>query len=59
MYRPVHSRVDQELFQKDLAALEGWVRFNAAKCNIMRISCSTKPLTRFYSLCNRVLQEVD
>ena len=23
MYRPVHSRADQELFQKDLAALEG------------------------------------
>ena len=64
MYRPVHSRADQELFQKDLAALEGWgdawgMRFNAAKCNIMRISRSTKPLIRFYSLCNCVLQEVD
>ena len=64
MYRQVHSRADQELFQKDLAALEGWgdawgMRFNAAKCNIMRISRSTKPLTRFYSLCNCGLQEVD
>ena len=43
------------LFQNDLAALEGrgdpWgMRFNAAKSNIMRISRSTKPLTRFYSL---------
>ena len=59
-----HSREDQELFQKDLAALEGWdsawvMRFNAAKCNIMRISHSTKLLTCLYSLYNHFLQEVN
>ena len=61
MYHPVQSRVDQELFQKDLTALGRCtgMRFDAAKCNNMRISHSTKPLTRFYSLCNCILQEVD
>ena len=36
-----------------------WVmKFNAKKCNIMRVSHSRKPLQHFYSLGNEILQEV-
>ena len=34
------------------------MKFNAKKCNIMRVSRSRKPLQRFYSLGNEILQEV-
>lgn len=64
MYRPIRSMADQDKLQLDLAALELWgdtwgMRFNATKCNIMRISRSRNPLTRMYSLCGHVLAEVD
>ena len=49
--------------QRDLDALMGrgstWgMKFNAKKCNIMRLSRSRKPLQHFYSLGNEILQEV-
>ena len=49
--------------QRDLDALMDWgstwgMKFNAKKCNIMRVSSSRKPLQHFYSLGNEVLQEV-
>ena len=63
MYLPIRSQADQDRFQRDLAALErwgdAWGRFNAKKCYVMRISRSRSPFTRFYQLCNVVLQEVD
>ena len=64
VYHPIRSKTDQVLLQWDLSALELWgdtwgMRFNATKCNIMRISRSRNPLTRMYSLCNHVLSEVD
>ena len=34
------------------------MKFNAKKCNIMRVSRSRKPLQHFYSLGNEILQEV-
>ena len=34
------------------------MKFNAKKCNIMRVSRSRKPLQHFYSLGNKILQEV-
>ena len=34
------------------------MKFNAKKCNIMRVSCYRKPLHDFYSLGNEILQEV-
>ena len=34
------------------------MKFNAKKCNIMRVSRSRKPLQHFYSLSNEILQEV-
>ena len=49
--------------QRDLDALMDWgstwgMKFNAKKCNIMRVSRSRKPLQHFYSLGNEILQEV-
>ena len=48
---------------RDLDALMDWgstwgIKFNAKKCNIMRVSRSRKPLQHFYSLGNEILQEV-
>ena len=34
------------------------MKFNAKKCNIMRVSRSRKPLQHFYSLGSEILQEV-
>ena len=49
--------------QRDLDALMDWgstwgMKFNAKKCNIMRVSRSRKPLQHFYSLGSEILQEV-
>ena len=49
--------------ERDLDALMDWgstwgMKFNAKKCNIMRVSRSRKPLQHFYSLGNEILQEV-
>ena len=49
--------------QRDLDALMDWastwgMKFNAKKCNIMRVSRFRKPLQHFYSLGNEILQEV-
>ena len=49
--------------QRDLDALMDWgstwgMKFNAEKCNIMRVSRSRKPLQHFYSLGSEILQEV-
>ena len=64
MYCPIEVRGDQEDFQSDLDALQQWgnawgMRFNAKKCHIMRISRSTRPLSKFYYLCNTILSEVN
>ena len=63
LYRPIHSRDDQVLMQRDLDTLQEWgntwgMRFNPSKCNIMRISRSREPITQFYSLGGQVLVEV-
>ena len=49
--------------QRDLDALMDWgstwgMKFNAKKCNIMRVSRSRKPLQYFYNLGNEILQEI-
>ncbi len=51
-------------FPKDLDELQIWadklgMKFNASKCQIMRIHRSTKPPERFYTLNNQVLAQVD
>ncbi len=35
------------------------MKFNASKCQTMRIQRSTKPLERFYTLCNHILAQMD
>ena len=55
-----HDQIDM---QRDLDALMDWgstwgMKFNAKKCNIMRVSRSRKPLQYFYSLGSEILQEV-
>ena len=64
LYRPIRSVEDQLVLQRDLDRLKLWgdkwgMRFNASKCNIMRISRSRDPLTKFYTLGGPVLQEVE
>ena len=63
LYREIKNNQDQIEMQRDLDALMDWgptwgIKFNAKKCNIMRVSRSRKPLQHFYSLGNEILQEV-
>ena len=49
--------------QRHLDALMDWgstwgIKFNAKKCNIMRVLRSRKPLQHFYSLGSEIVQEV-
>ena len=55
LYREIKNNQDQIDMQRDLDALMDWgstwgMKFNAKKCNIMRVSRSRKPLQHFYSL---------
>ena len=61
--REIKSRQDQNDLQKDLNLLESWgttwgMRFNAAKCNIMRVSGKQTPIPYQYELSGQVLEEV-
>ena len=63
LYREIKNNQDQIDMQRDLDALMDWgstwgMKFNAKKCNIMRVSRSRKPLQHFYSIGNEILQEV-
>ena len=63
VYREIKSRQDQNDLQKDLNLLESWgskwgMRFNAAKCNIMRVSREQTPIPYQYELSGQVLEEV-
>ena len=55
LYRCIESTEDQKHLQEDLASLCEWastcgMHFNAKKCYTMRISRTTKPLSKFYTL---------
>ena len=63
IYRNIKNKEDQIVLQKDLNLLENWgntwgMRFNAAKCNIMRVSLTRDPKLFNYSLTGQVLEEV-
>ena len=63
IYRKIKNKEDQNLLQRDLNLLESWgvkwgMRFNAAKCNIMRVSRLRSPLEHEYTLTGKVLTEV-
>ena len=54
---------DQLQLQKDLNNLEQWAKkwgmeFNAKKCEIMRVSRSSKPLQNLHSIGGEILSEV-
>ena len=64
LYRTIRSTEDSVCLQRDLDALEAWgarwgMRFNVGKCNILRITRSRSPITRWYTLGGQILQEVD
>ena len=63
IYRNIKNKEDQIALQKDQNLLENWgntwgMRFNAAKCNIMRVSRTRDPKPFNYSLTGQVLEEV-
>ena len=63
IYRQIKSNTDQIELQRDLNLLESWgvkwgMRFNAAKCNIMRVSRMRLPFLYSYKLSGQVLDEV-
>ena len=58
-YRNIKNKEDQIALQKDLNLLENWgntwgMRFNAAKCNIMRVSGTCDPKLFNYSLTGQI-----
>ena len=63
IYRNIKNKEDQITLQKDLNLLENWgntwgMRFNAAKCNIMRVSRTRNSKLVNYTLTGQVLEEV-
>ena len=63
IYRNIKNKEDQIAQKKDLNLLENWgntwgMRFNATKCNIMRVSRTRDPRHFNYSLTGQVLEEV-
>ena len=63
IYRQIKSNNDQIELQRDLNLFESWgakwgMRFNAAKCNIMRVSRMRLPFLYSYKLSGQVLDEV-
>ena len=63
VYREIKSRQDQNDLQKDLNLLETWgstwgMRFNAVKCNIMRVSRKQTHIPYQYELSRQILEEV-
>lgn len=64
LYRAIHKQEDQVSLQRDLDTLKSWgdtwgMRFNAKKCNVMRLSRSRSPLCKFYTLGGHILEEVN
>ena len=62
-YWPIHSLQDQLILQEDLQQLQHWaddwgMRFNASKCQLLRISYSQHPLEHFYTISDQILQQV-
>ena len=62
IYRQIKRNNDQIELQRDLNLLESWgvkwgMRFNAAKCNIMRVSRIRLPFLYSYKLSGQVLDE--
>ena len=64
IYRTIKCIQDQIELQNDLNKLSEWadkwgMKFNASKCQVMRINRSRNPYERFYVLNGTILQQVD
>ena len=64
IYKQIKNNNDQIELQRDLNLLESWgakwgMRFNPAKCNIMRVSRKRSPFLHSYTLSGQVLGEVE
>ena len=64
LYRAISSREEAEVLQRDLHSLYAWgqrwgMSFNVKKCNIMRITRSRTPITKFYTLGGQILDQVN
>ena len=63
LYRPIHNASDQLALQRDLDSLVEWsnkwgMKFNAKKCESIRMCRKRNPLTRMYTISGQILQEV-
>ena len=63
IYRSVQEEEDEQEFQEDLDRLINWaelwgMKFNAAKCKVMRISCKRSPGNTSYVMLGETLEEV-
>ena len=64
IYKQIKNNNDQIELQRHLNLLESWgakwgMRFNPAKCNIMRVSRKRSPFLHSYTLSGQVLGEVE
>jgi len=64
LYRPIYETSDQHALQKDLDLLAVWcdswcMSFNAAKCEVKRISRKKTILQKIYTIKGQALQEVN
>ena len=63
LYRPIRNSSDQVALQNDLDSLTEWcstwgMRFNANKCEVMRIARTRNPLRKMYTISGQILKEV-
>ena len=63
VYRKIKNKQDQIALQKDLNLLENWsskwgMGFNAARCNIMRMSRKQTPISTQYEMSGQGLEQV-
>ena len=67
VYRHINKKTaeqDQLILQRDLQSLHEWtvkwgMKFNPSKCQIMHLSRSQEPYTKFYELCREILESVE
>ena len=64
LYRAISSREGAEILQRALNSLYAWGQrwgmfFNVKKCNVMHITRSRSPITKFYTLGGQILEQVN
>ena len=64
IYKTIRSRTDSDNLQKDLSRLEKWskdwqMEFHPAKCNILHIIRSKRPITSNYTIYGHDLESLD